>query len=126
MLTASKTNLFYSGIQESFAAHAPQRGRCRLCQAPLSTTFVDLGMSPLCESVLLPDQLDQMEPYYPLHVLVCEGCFLVQLKEYVKPEHIFTEYGYFSSYSTSWVDHAFQYCKMIVARFGLGQNSKVF
>ena len=63
---------------------------CRLCHAPLVTTFVDLGMSPLCESFLTVDQLDQMEPYFPLHVLVCDECFLVQLQEYVKPEHIFT------------------------------------
>ena len=67
-----------------------------------------------------------MEPYFPLHVLVCGECFLVQLQEYVKPEHIFTEYAYFSSYSTSWVEHARGYCKMIMARFGLGPNSQVF
>jgi len=64
--------------------------------------FVDLGMSPLCESFLLAEQIDQMEAYFPLRVLVCHECFLVQLQEYVKPEHIFTEYAYFSSYSTSW------------------------
>ena len=57
---------------------------CRLCEAPLSRTFVDLGMSPLCESFLTADQVDQMEPYFPLHVLVCDGCFLVQLQEYVE------------------------------------------
>ncbi len=62
---------------------------CRLCNAALTTTFVDLGMSPLCESVLAADQIDQMEPYFPLHVLVCNNCFLVQLREYVKPESIF-------------------------------------
>ena len=79
---------------------------CRLCHAPLTTTFIDLGMSPLCESFLTPDQIDEMEPYYPLHVLVCGKCFLVQLQEYVKPEKIFSEYAYFSSYSTFWVEHA--------------------
>jgi 2-polyprenyl-3-methyl-5-hydroxy-6-metoxy-1,4-benzoquinol methylase len=83
-------------------------------------------MSPLCESFLTADQLDQMEPYYPLHTLVCGGCFLVQLREYVKPEHIFTEYAYFSSYSTSWVEHARRYCEAVKARFGLGPNSQVF
>jgi SAM-dependent methyltransferase len=83
-------------------------------------------MSPLCESFLSADQIDQMEPYYPLHALVCGGCFLVQLQEYVKPEHIFTEYAYFSSYSTSWVEHARGYCKMIKGRFGLGSKSQVF
>ena len=99
---------------------------CRLCQAPLETTFVDLGMSPLCESYLTADQLDRMEPYFPLHVLVCDRCFLVQLQEYVKPEHIFNEYAYFSSYSTSWVEHARRYCEMMKARFDLGSKSQVF
>ena len=101
-------------------------GRCRLCDKPLSTSFVDLGMSPLCESFLTADQVDAMEPYYPLHALVCDGCFLVQLKEYVKPEHIFTEYAYFSSYSTSWVEHARKYCEMIKARLELDAKSRVY
>jgi SAM-dependent methyltransferase len=99
---------------------------CRLCQSPLETTFVDLGMSPLCESFLAADQIDQMEPYFPLHVLVCEKCFLVQLQEYVKPEHIFTEYAYFSGYSTSWVEHARKYCLMIKERLNLGPSSQVY
>jgi SAM-dependent methyltransferase len=101
-------------------------GRCRLCDKSLSTSFMDLGMSPLCESFLPADQIDAMEPYYPLHALVCDGCFLVQLKEYVKPEHIFTEYAYFSSYSTSWVEHARKYCEMIKARLQLGALSRVY
>ena len=101
-------------------------GHCRLCQAPLETTFVDLGMSPLCESYLTVNQLGQMEPYFPLHVLVCSNCFLVQLQEYVKPEHIFTEYAYFSSYSTSWVEHARKYVYMIKDRLALGPASQVF
>jgi SAM-dependent methyltransferase len=99
---------------------------CRLCHAPLTTTFVDLGMSPLCESFLTADQIDKMEPYFPLHVLVCSNCFLVQLQEYVKPEHIFSEYAYFSSYSTFWVEHARRYCQMIRARLSLGPKSQVF
>ena len=99
---------------------------CRLCNAALTTTFVDLGMSPLCESVLAVGQIDQMEPYFPLHVLVCDNCFLVQLREYVKPESIFSEYDYFSSYSTSWVEHARRYCEMIRARLNLGPTSQVF
>jgi hypothetical protein len=103
-----------------------RRGLCRLCHAPLTTSFVDLGMSPLCESFLTADHIDQMEPYYPLHALVCDECFLVQLHEYVKPEHIFTEYAYFSSYSTSWVEHARRYCEMMKARFDLGFKSQVF
>jgi C-methyltransferase C-terminal domain/Putative zinc binding domain/Methyltransferase domain len=97
--------------------------RCRLCGDRLEHTFVNLGMSPLCESFLAADQLDAMEPYFPLHVLVCDNCFLVQLKEYVSPEHIFTEYAYFSSYSTSWVAHAKAYCEMIKDRLSLGADS---
>jgi SAM-dependent methyltransferase len=104
------------------AASAPP---CRLCRHPLSRTFVDIGMSPLCESFVTAENLDAMEPYFPLHVLVCDKCFLVQLREYVSPEHIFTEYAYFSSYSTSWVAHAKAYCEMIQKRLGLNANSFV-
>lgn len=80
-------------------------------------------MSPLCESFLPRDKLDVMEPYFPLHARVCGSCFLVQLKEYVSPEHIFQEYAYFSSYSTTWVAHAKSYCEMIASRLGLGPQS---
>ena len=59
---------------------------CRFCKAPLARTFVDLGMSPLCESYVPPERLDAMEPFYPLHVRICERCLLVQLPEYVAPE----------------------------------------
>jgi SAM-dependent methyltransferase len=100
-------------------------GSCRLCRASLHHTFVDLGMSPLCESFLAAEQLDQMEPFYPLYALVCEKCFLVQLQQYVSPDHIFTEYAYFSSYSTSWVEHARAYCHMVRDRLGLGADSLV-
>ena len=98
---------------------------CRHCRQPLQHTFVDLGMSPLCERFVAPDKLDAMEPYYPLHVLVCDKCFLVQLKEYVSPEHIFSDYAYLSSYSTTWVAHAKTYCEMIKDRFGLDAKSLV-
>ena len=100
-------------------------GHCRLCGGPLCHTFVDLGMSPLCESFLAAEQLDEMEPYFPLHAFVCENCFLVQLKEYVHPEKIFREYAYFSSYSTSWVAHAKSYCEMIKTRLRLNPDSLV-
>lgn len=99
------------------------QGNCRLCGAALKHTFVNLGMSPLCESFLARGQLDVMEPYFPLHALVCGECFLVQLKEYVSPEHIFSEYAYFSSYSTTWVAHAKTYCEAIVKRLELGPHS---
>jgi SAM-dependent methyltransferase len=99
--------------------------RCRLCGAEVAHTFVDLGMSPLCESFLTHEQLDAMEPYFPLHPLVCQECFLVQLKEYASPEQIFREYAYFSSYSTTWVAHAKAYCEMISRRLDLGANTLV-
>jgi hypothetical protein len=97
--------------------------RCRFCQTPLRHTFVDLGMSPLCESYLPADQLNAMEPFYPLHVKVCEECYLVQLEEYVSPEHIFTEYAYFSSYSDTWLKHSSNYVEMISSSLGLGSRS---
>jgi 2-polyprenyl-3-methyl-5-hydroxy-6-metoxy-1,4-benzoquinol methylase len=98
---------------------------CRYCGGALGHTFVDLGMSPLCESFLPAAALDQMEPFYPLHVLVCEKCFLVQLREYVKPEEIFTEYAYFSSYATSWLDHARRYTDAMIDRFALTPRHRV-
>jgi len=98
---------------------------CRFCSAPLTHTFVDLGMSPLCESFLAADQLDRMEPFYPLHVRVCDRCWLVQLEAYVGGEEIFTDYAYFSSYSTSWLAHAERYTDAMIARFGLEAKSFV-
>lgn len=96
---------------------------CRFCGSALRHTFTDLGMSPLCESILAPEQLNQMEAFYPLHAFVCEHCFLVQLQEYVSPEQIFTEYAYFSSYSDSWLAHAKAYTELMVKRFQLGRDS---
>ena len=98
-------------------------GKCRLCAAPLTRTFVDLGMSPLCEDFRLEELLDSVEYFYPLHVYVCDECFLVQLKQYVSPEAIFSEYAYFSSYSTSWVAHAKAYCEDVTRRYALGPRS---
>ena len=102
-----------------------KRGFCRFCGAPLSHTFVDLGMSPLCESYRSAAQLKEMEPFYPLHVYVCGNCFLVQLEEFVPPEEIFTEYAYFSSYSDSWLSHARSFVDMATTRFGLSAISFV-
>jgi hypothetical protein len=98
---------------------------CRFCGAPLRFTLVDLGMSPLCESFLAPEQVNQMEPFYPLHVYVCEKCYLAQLEEYVSPEHIFTEYAYFSSYAVTWLQHAENYTTSMIERFNLNDNSFV-
>lgn len=97
--------------------------RCLFCAASLAQTFVDLGMSPLCESYVSREQLNQMEAFYPLHVRVCGQCFLVQLEQFVSPEHIFTEYAYFSSYSESWLAHAKDYVDMIAGRLNLGSGS---
>jgi 2-polyprenyl-3-methyl-5-hydroxy-6-metoxy-1,4-benzoquinol methylase len=101
------------------------KAHCRFCGTALHYTFVDLGMSPLCESYLSASQLNQMEPFYPLHVYVCQDCFLVQLEEYVSPEHIFTEYAYFSSYADTWLQHAKNYTNLMVERFGLNEGSHV-
>lgn len=108
-------------------AHIAQeaQAQCRFCGASLSHLFVDLGMSPLCESFLRADQLDQMEPFYPLRVYVCDRCFLVQLREYVSPENIFTEYAYFSSYSDSWLAHARAYTDLMQKRCRLDSKSLV-
>jgi hypothetical protein len=99
--------------------------RCRFCGAPLRQTFVDLGMSPLCESYLSADGLNDMEPFYPLHAYVCGECLLVQVQEYVTPERIFTEYAYFSSYAETWLQHARAYVEMISERLNLGPHSRV-
>jgi hypothetical protein len=98
---------------------------CRFCNTTLEHTFVDLGMSPLCESILTPEQLNRMEAFYPLKVYVCSKCFLVQLEEYVSPEDIFTEYDYFSSYSDSWLQHSKDYTDLMVERFKLGKEHQV-
>jgi C-methyltransferase C-terminal domain/Putative zinc binding domain/Methyltransferase domain len=98
---------------------------CRFCAAALRHTFVDLGMSPLCESYVPAESLNAMELFYPLHARICERCLLVQLEEFVAPDEIFTEYAYFSSYSESWVAHARAYVEMAIERFGLGPDSLV-
>ncbi|MFT5445823.1 MAG: 2-polyprenyl-3-methyl-5-hydroxy-6-metoxy-1,4-benzoquinol methylase [Gammaproteobacteria bacterium] len=98
---------------------------CRFCHSPLTTTFVDLGKSPMSNSYLLPEQANRMEPFYPLHAYVCDTCLLVQLEEFESPEAIFSDYAYFSSYSASWLEHARGYCEMAVDRFALGRNSQV-
>jgi SAM-dependent methyltransferase len=99
--------------------------RCRCCGAPLERTFVDLGMSPLCETYPSAADLNRGEIYYPLHVHVCDECFLVQLEEYESRENIFSEYAYFSSYSDSWLKHSEYYCNKMIERLGLNGQSFV-
>ena len=99
--------------------------KCRLCATGLTETFVDLGMSPLCESYLPADRLDSAETFYPLHVRICPDCLLVQLPAYVPGEEIFSDYAYFSSYSDSWVAHARRYADTMIETLGLGADSLV-
>ena len=99
---------------------------CRFCGTPLSQIFVDLGLSPLCQTQIKPEQLNHSEMFYPLRVFVCDKCFLVQLDEYVSPDVIFSEeYPYFSSYSDSWVEHARNYANKMMTEYSIGQQSFV-
>src|SRR5687768_10321440 len=95
-----------------------QEPACRFCSAALEEVFADLGVSPLANSYLRAEQLSRMEPHYPLKAWVCGKCMLVQLEEFESPEGIFTEYAYFSSFSTSWLAHAERYVHDMIARFG--------
>ena len=98
---------------------------CRLCDSVDLVTFVDLGATPPCERFLTSAQLDEPEPTFPPHVRVCTSCLLVQLPPLITPEDTFTEYAYFSSFSTSYVEHAASLVEVAVARLGLGPNSFV-
>jgi SAM-dependent methyltransferase len=98
---------------------------CRFCSTPLRLTFADLATSPLANSFLTDEQLQQGETFFPLHAYVCEQCFLVQLEEFEAPEHIFSDYVYFSSVSESWVRHARSYVEQTIPRLGLGADSSV-
>jgi SAM-dependent methyltransferase len=106
---------------EPLDSHPP----CRLCRAPLRHVALDLGMSPLCQTRVLPEQLDACEEFFPLRVRVCESCFLVQLAESVSPKRLFQEYPYFSSYVDALVESGRRYCEAVSARFGLGKHSRV-
>lgn len=97
--------------------------KCRFCSNKLINTVVDLGMSPLCESYIKPEQANDMEKFYPLHAYICHHCWLMQLEEFVSPNEIFSDYAYFSSYSESWLEHARRYTELMISRFGLNSNS---
>ena len=105
--------------------HNTRTGKCRFCQSPLEQTFVDLGRSPLCQAHVKPDELNGMEPFYPLHAYVCGNCFLVQLEEFVAPSEIFNNYAYFSSYSNSWLEHAEKYTEQVLGKFPIDSKSLV-
>ena len=126
---SKQTAVMHNKVKQDYLNEATIRHRgadtCRFCAAPLSVNLVDLGMSPLCESYLTADQANAMEPFYPLHVFVCSRCYLAQLGEYVRAEHIFTEYAYFSSYSESWLKHSKKYTDLMTQRFALCAKSLV-
>jgi len=98
---------------------------CRLCGGDVSGEFVNLGMSPLANSYVLPDDANRAEEFYPLDVRVCPGCFLVQLPELRSASEIFSDYAYMSGYSTSWLEHGSRYCATIVERLSLSADSQV-
>ena len=98
---------------------------CRICGAPLSVTFVDLGMSPLANAYIRPGHEGEADQFYPLHVRVCDQCFLVQLPEIATPQEIFSDYWYLSSVAESWVRHARDYVEASINRFGLTPSSRV-
>ncbi|MBO6807848.1 class I SAM-dependent methyltransferase [Thalassospira sp.] len=98
---------------------------CRACGTELKHTLVDLGLSPLANSYVPLNQADQTDPRYPLHARVCDNCFLVQVDDVVPPSEIFSDYAYFSSYSSSWVEHARKYCETATERLDIGKDSFV-
>lgn len=98
---------------------------CRFCAAPLEHVFADLGMSPLANRYLRPEQANSMEPFYPLRAFVCSRCLLVQLEQFETPDRIFGEYAYFSSYSSTWLEHCRRYVEQMIDRFGIDERSHV-
>jgi hypothetical protein len=98
---------------------------CRLCGSTRLRSFLDLGATPPCELFLPAEAIEQPETTYPLHVRVCESCLLAQLPPLITPEETFTEYAYFSSFSSSWVEHARRFVDGAVDRLGLGPDSFV-
>lgn len=98
---------------------------CRFCSQPLQHTFVDLGSSPMANAYLSAESVQKMEPFYPLHAMVCEACFLVQLGQFQSPQEIFSDYAYFSSFSDSWLEHAKAYTEHMIDQFGFDSNSLI-
>ena len=131
MLLGHLSNPYIARETSNMSKHSSPAGAvtdlaCRFCDTPLSQTFVNLGMSPLCQTQIPVDRLNHYEPFYPLHAYVCDRCFLVQLDEYVAPDRIFSDqYPYFSSYSDSWVEHARRYCEHVQSDYGINTSNFV-
>ena len=98
---------------------------CRFCKKVLTNIFVDLGTSPLSNAFLKKEMLDDLEKKYPLSAYVCDSCFLVQLPEFEKPENIFEDYAYFSSYSSTWLQHAKNYVNMMIKKNNVDEEDLV-
>jgi SAM-dependent methyltransferase len=98
--------------------------RCRICGAPLGEPVVDLGLSPLSDVFPAPADLAH-ERTFPLQVHLCGSCGLAQIREFARPDELFTEYAYFSSFSQSWVDHARAYAESMIEGLALGPDSLV-
>ena len=99
--------------------------KCRFCNSSLTNIFLDLGMSPMANSFLKSTELDTKEPHYPLCSYVCSNCFLVQLDEFEKPQEIFSNYAYFSSFSTTWIDHVKEFVNQLINQFKIDKEKHV-
>ena len=99
--------------------------RCRFCARPLNHSVIDLGTTPLANSLIKPGQDGEAEPRFPLQAFVCDGCFLMQLPEFESPEAIFSDYLYFSSFSSSWLEHARRLAESLTHRLALTNQSQV-
>ena len=99
---------------------------CRHCDKELVNTFIDLGSSPPSNAYLKREAINFTEKYYPLKVLVCHDCWLVQTEDFVGASEMFSEdYAYYSSYSSTWLDHAKKYVNLVISKFNLDSSSNV-
>ena len=100
--------------------------KCRFCNIKLEHSVINLGMSPLCQKHVKPENANDMEKFYPLHAFICNKCWLMQLEEFATPDEIFAdEYAYFSSYSESWLNHVRKYTEMMTERFAINNEKLV-
>ena len=99
--------------------------KCRFCESALTNIFLDLGMSPMANSFLKSTDLNTTEPRYPLCSYVCSNCFLVQLDEFENPQEIFSDYAYFSSFSTTWIDHVEEFVNQSINQFKIDKEKHV-
>ena len=106
-------------------APGKEESRCRFCGTALRDVFIDLGIQPLANAYVTAADLRRPERFYPLRLMVCASCLLVQIEETVSPEHLFSDYPYFSSYADSWLRHARDYADMVVERFALDAGRRV-